>query len=131
MLPRLTWIPAVTCPCGERHHLGARYYVSVFKSPELGPKGPTVLAAGPYLTHPEALAVVDVVRRIVLERYDDGWAWFYAYGTVAMPHDFTRPGKLNDEVRAAIAAAAAPKDPEPERLKVRRRRRKGPQHASA
>jgi hypothetical protein len=111
----------VTCPCGQRHHLGATYYASVIKDPALGPKSQTVLAAGPYLTHPEALAVVNIVRRIVLDRYDrDGRACWFGYGTVGMRHDFTPPGKLNEEVAAALAAHCAPPQISPAQKRCRR-----------
>lgn len=96
--PGLTWAPPITCPCGERHHLGARYYVSVIEDPGAGKKSDAVLALGPLLTHPEALARVDRVRAFVLDHYNPGGAaHWYGYGTVAMPATFDRPGKLNDQ----------------------------------
>lgn len=90
----LTWAPPITCGCGERHHLGAWYYVSVIREPER-PRSDMVLAAGPYLTHQEALARVDAVRRVVGAKYQGSLAspW-YGYGTVAMPRG-TRSGALN------------------------------------
>ena len=103
--PRLTWTPAVTCPCNQHHPLGANYYASVMRESSRGPQGDVLLAAGPYLTHPEALAVVTVLNEIVLHRYNpEGRASLYGFGTCAMPHDYTKPGKLNNEVAAAIAA---------------------------
>lgn len=89
----LTWIPPVSCPCGGRHLPGSRYYVSVLDG------GRWLAVVGPFLTHQAALGRVEVVSRVVCERYNpDGRADFYAYGTVAMPHDYVMPGQLNPEV---------------------------------
>ena len=89
----LTWIPPVSCPCGERHRPGARYYVSVLDG------GRWLAVVGPFLTHQEALGRVNAVSVVVCNQYNpDGRADFYAYGTVAMPHDYVTPGRLNPEV---------------------------------
>ena len=93
-----TWIPPITCPCGGRHHLGARYYVSVWENP-----GPVLPVVGPFLTHQEALAWVDPAREEVLTHWNpEGRAHWYAYGTVALPYGSSVVGKLN----AALALQA-------------------------
>ena len=93
-------VPAPTCSCVD-HPEGANFYASVIESPERGPDSPMVLAAGPFLTHTEALAMVDKVRAVVLARYNpNGRAHWYGFGTTAMAADVTRPGKLNAEVAA-------------------------------
>lgn len=79
------------CDCGQTHHEGSNYYVSVVD----GPKKFQVLA-GPYKTHQEALALVPTVTRIAQDV--DPRAAFYAFGTVAMKPDFTKPGILNDKI---------------------------------
>ena len=92
------WTPAVPCSCGQNHHPGAKYYVSVIETPSLGAKSPCVLALGPFLTHPEALAWVDRVNDVVQARWNPhGSAHWYGFGTVAMAADYTIPGKLNHE----------------------------------
>lgn len=92
--------PPPACACAE-HPEGATFYASVIESPDRGPDSKMVLAAGPFPTHAEALAVVDKVRALVLARYNpNGRADWYAFGTVAMAGDFTRPGKLNAELVA-------------------------------
>ena len=92
--------PAPTCACAA-HPEGANFYASVIEAPDRGPESPMVLAAGPFPTHADALAVVDKVRAIVLARYNpNGRAHWYGYGTAAMAADFTRPGKLNAELAA-------------------------------
>jgi len=96
----LRWVPPMTCPCGETtHRPGARYYVSVIEQPDRGAQSPCVLALGPFLTHPEALAWVDYVNRVVCARFNPhGRAHWYGYGTVAMAADYDTPGRLNGEV---------------------------------
>ena len=85
------------CACGAAHPDGARYYASVVERPG-DPETPMVLAAGPFPTHPEALAMVDRVRALVLARFNPGGrAHWYAFGSVAMRGDFDEPGKLNAE----------------------------------
>ena len=87
-------IPAVSCTCGQGHHLHAQYYVSVMRD-----GGEVVLALGPFATHPEALDRVSMVSNVVMDHYNpDGRAVFYHYGTVAMPGGYTTPGKLNGQV---------------------------------
>ncbi len=94
MTTRITTPP---CPCGEKHRIGSRYYVSVFEHHG----GEHVLALGPFLTHPQALAHVDRVREHVMARYNpEGRAHWYLYGTAAVPFDACRPGKLNEEIDA-------------------------------
>jgi hypothetical protein len=96
MTTSLTWIPPVTCSCGERHHLGAKYYVSVMDGSR------QINALGPFRTHQEALAWVPIVNREVIDHYNpEGRAHFYAYGTVAMAHDYQVPGRLNGEFPSA------------------------------
>ncbi len=81
------------CPCGARHHQGARYYVSVADGPDV------VLALGPFQEHQEALARVDDVRRRALEAWNpNGRADWYGYGTTAMLPTYTTPAKLNAEL---------------------------------
>lgn len=42
---------------------------------------------------------VDAARTIILDHYNPGGrAHWYAYGTVAMPCGYARPGKINQEV---------------------------------
>src|SRR5262245_14467851 len=49
----LRWAPPISCSCGQEHRPGARYYVSVYREPSLGPvDGNVRLALGPFLTHP-------------------------------------------------------------------------------
>ena len=98
----LICVSPITCTCGQAHHPGARYYASVRRDDVV-----IVLAAGPYLSHQEALAVVDDVREIAVECYNpDGRAYWYAYGTVGMPHDYTTPGTLNADLTRRINARA-------------------------
>lgn len=91
--------PVEQCSCGEPHHPGARYYVSVVEIPERGADSPTVLAAGPFVTHAQARGWIDPVRQYVLDHYNPhGRAHWYGYGTVAMGPTYTEPGKLNAAV---------------------------------
>ena len=110
------WVPPLSCPCGAvRHHPGARYYVSVRDDSR------TVLAAGPYLTHPEALAVVGIVNRIVLNKYNpQGRAHWWSYGTVAMPYGYDRPEHLNTDVAAASVIEHVEIAPLPKRSRSKR-----------
>jgi hypothetical protein len=81
------------CHCGERHTQGAGYYVSVQDGSSY------VLALGPYPEHYQALARVDDVRRVVLDRWNPrGEAHWYSYGTLAIHGGDSRTGKLNAEV---------------------------------
>ena len=84
------------CSCPERHHQGAGYYVSV----EDG--GRHVLVAGPYPEHGDALAMVETVKRVVLDKWNPGGrAHFYGYGTASILQGHPMPaGKLNREVGA-------------------------------
>ena len=89
------------CSCGQPHPEGARYYASVVERPG-DPETPMVLAAGPFPSHPEALAMVDRVRALVLARFNpDGRAHWYGFGSVAMGGDFKTPGTLNAELGVA------------------------------
>lgn len=63
------------------------YYVSVAD----GPKFNTLL--GPFKTHKKALAMVEPVRQKAEDL--NPRAFFYAFGTVKMADDFTKPGLLN------------------------------------
>ena len=84
------------CRCGAQHHQEAGYYVSV----EDG--GRHILALGPYQEHGQALALVDTVRREVLEKWDAGGkAHWYGYGTAVVKHGPFRPGKLNATLGSA------------------------------
>ena len=76
-----------TCECGEVHHFKANYYVSAEDA------GRSVLLAGPYKTHAEALHNENLVRQIALK--NDPLAAFYSFGTVAMKHSYAKPGILN------------------------------------
>ena len=92
--------PATACTCTD-HPEGANFYASVIESPDQGPDSKMVLAAGPFPTHGEALAVVDKVRAVVLAKWNPGGrAHWFGFGTVAMASGFTRPGKLNAELAA-------------------------------
>lgn len=87
------------CTCGETHHDGANYYVSVVRDTAKGPHSDYRLLAGPFTDHAEALAWVDRARELALARYNpDGRAHWYAYGTVAMAAGYTKPGMLNDQL---------------------------------
>ena len=67
------------------------YYVSVVDA------GRTGLLAGPFKMHAEALAKVDEVREIVVA--EQPMAHFYAYGTVKMPDEYTKPGRFNNAIK--------------------------------
>lgn len=84
-------IPSISCSCGARHPLHARYYVSVVDA------GRTALVLGPYQTHQEALGRVAWAMWRVPEVFG-AWTHFYAYGTVAMPATYTTSGRLTGEV---------------------------------
>ena len=64
------------------------YYVSVIDGPRYG------LLAGPYSTHKEALAMVDVVREVAQKVNTQ--AVFYAFGTCKTPVGYVKSGILND-----------------------------------
>jgi hypothetical protein len=84
--------PVEWCSCGEQHHPGSTYYVSVMD----GTPDRTRLVAGPFSTHAEAKAWVNPAQGLVLAKYNPhGRAHFYAYGTVAMRPGYTVPGILN------------------------------------
>ena len=80
-------IPTITCPCTERHHLHAVYYVSVVRASDYR------LLAGPFPTHQEALAWVDRAKAVAATL--DPKAHWYGYGTVAMAPGYQKPGMLN------------------------------------
>jgi hypothetical protein len=91
--------PVDPCDCGEPHHPGAHYYVSVRSTPSLGAKSPMRLAAGPFGTHAEARAWVAPVKGLVFARYNPhGKAAWYGYGTVAVKSESATPGILNAEL---------------------------------
>jgi hypothetical protein len=75
------------CDCGKRHPRGANYYVTVMDG------GQVDVLAGPFKTHPEALALVDMAEHLTIQM--DRKAWFYSYGTAAFAADYREPGKLN------------------------------------
>lgn len=78
------------CVCGIVHTTEAQYFASVVDA------GRTGLLAGPFATHPEALAVVPTVRALAERR--DPWSHFYAFGTVAMPAGCEATGLFNDQL---------------------------------
>ncbi len=69
------------------------FYVSVISGPRKG------LLLGPLDTHQEALDRVEDVRAWVIER--DDRAWWYAFGTAAVPVADARPGRLNAQLATA------------------------------
>jgi len=71
------------------------YYVSVVDS------GRTGLLLGPFTQHVTALGWVDACRAHAEQV--DHWAAFYAFGTVRMADDFTRPGLFNPALLAPAA----------------------------
>lgn len=79
-----------TCTCGAHHPYGANYYVSVQDS------GREMLLAGPFKTHAEAMAAVKRTTEVAHQR--DPRSHFYAFGTVAMRHSYTKPGILNSHL---------------------------------
>ena len=81
---------AVLCECGERHHPGANYYVSVIDGKRWR------CLAGPFRTHSDALSMVPATCDKANEL--DVRAAFYAFGTVAMAQDYTEPGFLNEHL---------------------------------
>lgn len=78
-----------TCICGRSHHKeqGALYYVAVRDADK------TELLYGPFNSHADALANVNIVcnQAVKLNEY----AWFYSFGTVAMKKGYREPGILN------------------------------------
>lgn len=76
-----------TCRCGQRHPYGANFYVSAQDA------GRTSLLRGPFKTHAEAIAAVEQAKQEA--QAVDSRAFWYAYGTVAMPHSFRKPGVLD------------------------------------
>jgi hypothetical protein len=74
-----------------RGTFGARFYVSARDA------GRTVLLAGPFKKHADALAAVDKYKK---RAHDvDPKAHWYSYGTVAMPRSFKETGKLSPEMK--------------------------------
>ncbi len=64
------------------------YYVSARDA------GRTALLAGPFVNdHAGALAMVDRAREAACEI--NGFAWFWAFGTVRVAQSHAVPGKLN------------------------------------
>ena len=92
-------IPTITCPCTERHHLHAVYYVSVVRDTAAGPSSDYRLLAGPFSTHQEALAWVDRAKAVAATL--DPKAHWYGYGTVAMAPGYQKPGILNESLGMA------------------------------
>lgn len=74
--------------CGERHPRGANFYVSVIDGPQVG------LLLGPFKKHSDALSKVEWSTR--LGQKLNRKAWFYSFGTVAMPKAYCKPGLLNN-----------------------------------
>lgn len=78
-----------TCTATDHTHPeGANFYVTCADAGRIG------YLAGPYPTHGEALAVLPAVKHAAGKA--DPWSDFYAFGTVAMAAEFTRPGIFND-----------------------------------
>lgn len=73
MTGRAHWQATEACPCGEVHESRQFYYVSAVDGSR------KALAAGPYDTHAETLAAVNLVRDQACRI--DGTAWFYGWGT--------------------------------------------------
>lgn len=68
------------------------YYVSIVRSTKQ--RG---LLVGPFVTHSEALALVDRASRLAREL--DTWADFDAFGTMSLPRNASNPyGKLNQRL---------------------------------
>jgi hypothetical protein len=68
------------------------YYVSIVRSTKQ--RG---LLAGPFMTHTEALGMVEQAKRLACEL--DTWADFDAFGTMSLPRDVGNPfGKLNQRL---------------------------------
>lgn len=65
-----------------------QYYCTVKDGERLG------LLAGPFRSHKTALDMLPQARAVARER--DPFSAFYAFGTVKMKEDFSRPGVLND-----------------------------------
>lgn len=76
-----------TCKCGQRHPYGANFYVSVQDA------GKTGLLRGPFRTHAQAISAVPATKKDAEAR--DSFASFYAFGTVAMPRSYKKPGLLD------------------------------------
>jgi hypothetical protein len=65
------------------------YYVSAIDGPHY------YLMAGPYQTHGEALADVDKVHSICIDKDSTGKAHWMGWGTCHRKDDYRKPGKLN------------------------------------
>jgi len=70
-----------TCP------ENGNYYVTAIDG------GQVYWMAGPYKTHPEALALVDKALNIADKH--DGRAWFMSWGTSRRKDGYDQPGSLN------------------------------------
>jgi hypothetical protein len=68
------------------------FYVSVLDGPRYA------LAAGPFKTHEEALALVDQVRGLCVRTEDDGVWWAYGTCKVTNEHRPLPVGRLNDKL---------------------------------
>lgn len=82
------------CACGGRHPRNANYYVTALDCDRVA------VLAGPFKTHPEALALVDMAEHLAIQM--DRKAWFYSYGTAAFESDFRKRGKLNKHLGIKI-----------------------------
>lgn len=76
------------------------YYVTVKRE-----DGKFRLLAGPYAEHKDALADVDMARKIAEEL--DRRAIWYAFGTARMKDGYDKPGILNDLGKMPAAPARA------------------------
>lgn len=83
------WMPAQgACQCGSEHAgEDGGFYVSVVDGSQYG------LLAGPFGTHPEALALVNTVRAKAEEL--NTRAVFYSFGTLRAKDGYRKPGRLN------------------------------------
>jgi hypothetical protein len=84
-------MPAIRkCSCGVYHEPGTKvFYVSVIDGPKYN------ILLGPFTTHPQALVMVDSVRRLAGKL--DPKSHFYAFGTVGIEVGSSGPGLLNDQ----------------------------------
>jgi hypothetical protein len=84
-----------TCTCGQRHPYGANFYVSVQDA------GRTGLLRGPFKTHAQAIAAIPQAKKEA--EAANSRAIFYAFGTVAMPHSYRKPGILDTDKKRKAA----------------------------
>lgn len=71
-----------------------RYYVSVIDGKRHD------LLAGPFLSHQEALDMVEPARALTTQLKPE--AHFYGFGTCRTPEGVDRPGKLNERLGVSL-----------------------------